>query len=401
MSYTIAQLKNDLTAVIHGTTLNQIQNLDGLIDRAGRKLVSELDPIETIRIAQINNALYDDVYDYSCPADLKGDRIIDIRPQVNRTTRDRFFQVYNEEFDLYKAKVNPAEVTVQYNTAVKSLRIKKNLTQGLLLNNCNSLTANGTWTVGGSATDLTVDELNYITAGGSLRCNLSAGANPSTGYFENSTMEAVDLSRDEGIGSLFVWVYLPTGSNFTNIILRWGSSSSNYWSATATSANNSVAFQNGWNLVRFDWSSATETGTPDSSAVDYLRVTGTYNGTAMTAFRIDNIVSQLGSIYEIEYYSKYIFRSSAGTFQETVLDDEDEINLDTDSYNLLFNLVAMYAVQQQQSSNGNFDYAFFEKQYEQDKARYIAKNKSQVMKPQQVYYAMPKRNVKTIRYSSN
>jgi hypothetical protein len=214
-------------------------------------------------------------------------------------------------------------------------------------------------------------------------------------------MEAVDLSRDEGIGSLFVWVYLPTGSNFTNIILRWGSSSSNYWSATATSANNSVAFQNGWNLVRFDWSSATETGTPDSSAVDYLRVTGTYNGTAMTAFRIDNIVSQLGSIYEIEYYSKYIFRSSAGTFQETVLDDEDEINLDTDSYNLLFNLVAMYAVQQQQSSNGNFDYAFFEKQYEQDKARYIAKNKSQVMKPQQVYYAMPKRNVKTIRYSSN
>lgn len=400
MSYTIAQLKNDLAGVIHGTTLNQIQNLDGLIDRAARKLLGDVDPIETVRIQQITNAIYDQVYDYSCPTDVKGDRIIDIRPQVNRTTSDRFFQVYNEEFDLYKATVEPAEVTVQYNTAVKSLRINKNLLPGLLLNSCNSLTANGTWSVGGSATNLTLDELNYVGSNGSLRCDLSAGANPSTGYFENSAMGAIDLSRDEDIGALFLWVYLPTASNFTNIILRWGSSSSDYWSVTATSANNSTAFQNGWNLIRFDWSGASETGTPDSSAVDYVRVTATYNGTAMSAFRLDNIVSQLGSIYEIEYYSKYLFRSSAGTFQETVSDDEDIVNLDTDSYNLLFNLVAYYAAQQQQGSNSGFDANFFLQQYEQDKARYIAKNKSQVMKPRQEYYSMPKRRATFIRYSS-
>lgn len=400
MSYIIAQLKNDLAGVIHGTTLNQIQNLNGLIDRAGRKLLGDVDPIETVRIEQITNALYDNVYDYSCPADLKGDRIIDIRPQVNRITADRFFQVYNEEFDLYKLSVTPAEVTVQYDNSVKSLRIKKNLLQGLTVNNCNSITDNGTWAVGGSASSLTVDELNYITAGGSLRCNLDAGANPSTGYIENSTMTAVDLSRDEDIGAIFLWVYLPTASNFTNIILRWGSSSSDYWSVTATSANNATAFQNGWNLIRFDWSSAIETGTPDSSAVDYIRVTATYNGTAMSAFRLDNIVSQLGTIYEIEYYSKYLFRSSAGTFQETVSDDEDIVNLDTDSYNLLFNLVAFYAAQQQQGSNSSFDANFFLQQYEQDKARYIAKNKSQVIKPRQEYYSMPKRKVTFIRNSS-
>lgn len=47
MSYNILDLKNDLEGVLHGTTNNQIQNLDGVINRAARQLLLDLDPQET------------------------------------------------------------------------------------------------------------------------------------------------------------------------------------------------------------------------------------------------------------------------------------------------------------------------------------------------------------------
>lgn len=399
MAYSIATLKQDLAAVIHGSTTNKIENLDGLIDRAARKLLADCDPIETVRITQLDNAIYDQVFDYTAPSDLKGDRVIDIRPQVNRTVRDRFFQLYQEEFDMTKADLprtvtGAPQFTIQYDTAVKSLRIAKNLLPGVLVNPASDTTGQGTWVAVATAQNLEQDTLNYVSGGGSLRFDLAAGANPSTGYLENSTFDAVDLSDYEDVGALFCYVYIPDPDIITNFILRWGSSSANYWSKTVTTAQNSTAFQVGWNLLRFDWDSATETGSPDATAVDYLRFTVTYDGTAETDLRLNNITAKLGSIYEIIYYSKFLFRdATTGTFAENVAADTDLINLDTDSYNLLFNLVSYYAAQQVQGSDSPFDATFFLTQYTEDLGRYKAKYKSQIIKPTQSYYSMPRRRV--------
>lgn len=400
MSYLISDLKTDLNGVLHGTTVNQVTGLDPLISRAARTFLNDLDPIETIRIAQLPT-IFDSVYDYACPTDLKGDRVIDIRPQVNRMANDRFFQLYNEEFDRTK-QLSPTQqkFTIQYNASVKTIRIEKGLIAATVLNGANDLTANGTWAAGSSASNLTLDTLNYVYGGGSLNFDVSAGGAGSTGYLENSTMTAVDLSELEDQGTLFAWAYIPDTSIITNFILRWGSSSANYWSVTTTTGFGGVAFQTGWNLLSFAWDGAAETGTPDSSAVDYLRFTVTYNGTAETDLRLNSITAQNGAIHEIEYYSKYLFRTSAGVFQETVTDDTNIVNLDTDSYNVFFSLVSLYCAQQVQGQNSAFDLKFFQEEYDKQRKRYTDKIKSQIINPQSSYYSMPpQRNITTVRYS--
>ena len=402
MSYPISQLKDELTGVQHGTTLSQITGLYEIFNRAAREVLADFDPIETVRIQQLTSPLYDKVFDYASPADLKGDRIIDVRPQVRRTVADRFAQYYNQEFDLQKLSVasNPLW-TIQYNNGTKSLRVAKNLTPAILLNAVSSITDNGTWVVGGSASNLTADTLNYATGSGSLKFDLAAGGVGSTGYIENTTMEAVDLTRDLNEGSEFAWFYVQTASHVTNVILRWGQDASNYWTNTVTTTAFGTALANGWNLLKFDWLTATKVGSPDVTKTAYAQATVTYDGTALPACRFDAITSQLGTIYEIEYYSKFLFRDAAtGVFQETVASDNDIINLDTDSYNVYFNLVAYFAAQQVQGTDGQFDVAFYKNEYEKARDRYKAKIRSQVTKPTSVYYAMPKKKVTYIRYSS-
>lgn len=393
MSYPISTLKTELTAVLHGTTLNKVQALDNLIDRAARQLIADCDPQETKRISQIDNAIYDRVYDYAVPVDLKGNCIVDIRPQVNRKFSDKFSQFYNEAFDYTKYQViGKGQFTISWDTGVRTLRISKDLPAGQLINGATTITDNGTWAVGSLASNLRNDNLNYVYGSSSLRFDVDAGADPSTAYLENSTMNAVDLTRDEDQGVIFAYVWIPTPANVTNFILRWGSSSADYWSRTVTVAQNNVAFQTGWNLLRFDWDGATVTGSPDASVVDYLRFTVTYDGTADTDFRLNNIVSQLGTIYEMEYYSKYLFRSaSTGAFQETVTSDNDLVNLDTDSYNMLFNLVCYYVAQQTQSANSGFDSTFWLTEYNNALKRYKARYKSEIIKPQGTYYSMPRK----------
>lgn len=392
MAYNVTALKADLAGVLHGTTLNNITNLDGLIYRAARQVLRDVDPQETIRITPFVNPIYNQVFDYAAPTDLKGTKIIDIRPQVNRYASDIWLQDYNQAFDIAKARTLQDQMTVQFNSSVKTLRLTApNLPQGLLLNDASGVTNNGTWVAGGNASGLTTDNVNFVSGGGSLKFNLSAGANPSTGYLENTTSQALDLTTLLNQGTLFLYTYLPTGSDFTNLKLRFGSTSGNYYEITATTTQQNTSFANGWNLVAFPWSSATTTGTPDVTAIDYERVLWTYNGTAQTAVRLNNIIGRLGTILEIEYYSKFMFRNAlTGAYQEEVDDDSNLINLDTESYDLLFYQVAALAVQQQQGKNAlQYDGKYFTGLYQDAVDRYKATYKSQWQKPRSTYYKKP------------
>lgn len=389
--YSVGDLKQDILAVLHGTTLNQIQGINFLINRASRKLLNDLDPIETERITQLATPLYDKVYDYACPNDLKDDRIIDIFPQVKRKLRDRFFQKYAEDFDLYKEwNINKGDFTVEWDTYQKFIRISKCLRQPILVNPATEITASGTWTASPNATNLQDDNLYFIYGNSSLRFDLSVGANPSTGSLQNSTFQPVDLSQEEGQGVMFAYVYIPDTTVVNDFSLRWGSSSTDYWENTVSANFFGNAFETGWNLLKFEWETATATGTPDTTAITYLQFIVDYDGTATANFRLNSITSQLGTIYNIKYYSKFIFRDEiTGAFKEEVSNDADLINLDTTSYNMLTNLCAYFAVQQQKSNNGAYDAQFFLSEYEKERQRYVNKIRSQVIKPQAQYYKLP------------
>lgn len=392
MSYTISTLKNDISSVVHGTTTNKIPNIYGHINRAARDLLLDVDPKETQRIVQLASQVFNDVFDYPIPVDVKGDRLVDLRLTAGRIPREVFVQDYAVTFDSNKSLGLSNGIYTQWNTGVKSLRIEAPfLTAPVQLSSTSSTTD---WTATTGASNLSLDSTNYVAGGGALVFNLDAGS--STGYIENSSLTALDLSSHLNQSTLFTWVYLPTGSDITSVTLRWGSSSSDYYSYTATSNQQGTSFQNGWNLVAFPWVSASTTGTPDVESIDYVRVTFAYDSTLQTGVKVCNIVSTLGYIFELQYYSKYLFRNaSTNVFQETVVDETDDnlvVNLDTESYNLLFNKTAFYVAQALQGADAQYDATFWDSEYRKSLARYQKLNPSEAIKKSEVYYKMPKKS---------
>lgn len=388
MAYSVSNLKADLTGVIHGTTLNKIQGIDLLINRAARQFLLEVDPQETMRLAPLAIPLNNNQFEYPAPSDLKGDKVVDIRPQVNRSPGEIYLQEYNQQFDVEKLWTLQPSFTVQWNTAVKTLRVNAPyLNTNIVINSADDPTDNGTWSAVAPASNLQQNTQNFVYSSGSLQFDLAAGA-PATGVVENATMSSVNLETHELISQIYYWVYLPTASNFTSVTLRWGSSNADYWQSTATTDAQGNAFVDGWNQLKADWSTATVVGAPDASAVDYLYAGYSYNGTAMNGVLLNQIISMKGHIFNIAYYSKCLFRTSAGVFIETVTDDSNLINLDTETYDVFFNQVAYLCVQQAFDGSAPSDYAFFKDRYDKGVARYQALYKSQLQKPQTTYYQM-------------
>ena len=65
MTYSISQANAELAAILHGTNLNKVQNLNGLHNRTARQLLADTDPMETIRKGLTVTPLFNQVWDYS------------------------------------------------------------------------------------------------------------------------------------------------------------------------------------------------------------------------------------------------------------------------------------------------------------------------------------------------
>lgn len=392
MPYSVQTCLTDLAGVIHGTTINKVPNVYGILNRAARAMLLDVDPKETQRIVQLSQ-VFNNVYDYPLPVDVKGDRLIDLRPQAGRKPSDIFFQGYEINFDAYKGVSTKNKIYTQWNTGVKTLRIEApTLTAPVILTDTSTLTG---WSATSGAQNLSLDTINNVAGGGAVTFDLAAG--PTTGSIQISTLQPIDLTGHANIDTEFYWVYLPTGSAITNLNLKWGSDfTANYYTLTVTANQQGIAFVNGWNLIAVPWVSATKVGTPVITAFDSIQLTVAYNGALQTGLKFCTLTSNTGYIFEAVYYSKYLFRdASTNAFQETVTDVTDNtklINLDTDSYNLFFNKVAFYTAQSLQGSDAQYDAMYWGGEdgqggeYGNALKRYRAENPSEAMLKGSTYY---------------
>lgn len=358
--------------------------LDLIYDSA-QILLLDLDAQETKRIMQI--PIFNQVYDYTCPIDLKGNAAIDIFPQVNRQWQDYYSQQYNQDFDISKLTSLQDSFTVLFNSSTKSLRINApTLTAPTILNQVSATSNNGTWTVGGTGSSLTANNTNFQSGGGALQFNMTTG----TATLTNSTSGTVDISSMLNQGSLFCYVYLSTGSQITSITLKWGSSASNTYAVTVTQNQLGVAFTNGWNLLQFPWLGATVTGSPSPTAITYLQVSVLATAT-QTGILVNNIFAGMPLLCNIEYYSKYLFRDAiTGSYQEVPTDPSNLVNLDTETFNLLVLQCGLQLAQQQQGVDALFyDANYFSSRYDAAIERYKALYKSEKQVTQATYYSMP------------
>lgn len=383
MAYNVTNLKSDMAGALHGTSVNQITNLYGLLFRAASELLSDIDPEETRRTLGLTTPVYGQVYEYACPSDLKGNRLIDLRPYVNRLAGDRTSQFYSSDFDRMKEGIKGGSmIETRWNTGVKTLRISVPASDNIVIDTMDDI---GTWVNGGGAGTITLDSVNFAQGSASLKYNLTG-----SGYLYNPSLSS-DLSAIENEGVLFCWVWSPAILP-TSHTLRWGTDASNYWEVTVAGSWDGTAYIEGWNQLGFDWSAATKTGTPSSSTVNYAYLYTNQTGSA-TPVRLDYLMAAPGKMFELEYYSKCLFRDGIyGTFKERPTTDSDRVNLDTDSYMLYFNKVMRLAIQQLQGSDGASDAKTFDELYQEGLKNYRGKYPSQAQKAQTTYYGVKRRS---------
>lgn len=386
--------QTELYAIINSAShgkFSQVQDRQVIVNRAVRSVLADMDLRSTKRKSTLSPNLFSDVYDYTAPSDIKGEKIIDLRKQVNRPKFEKWSLVDEAEFDRTK---NQYKVAIRDENFSKLLRVSGGSSKSKTLHDCESLTANGTWAAAGDASNLTLDNDNYISGGGALNFDMAAGG--ATGYVELTGANQVDLSDYDEKGSIFVWVYVPDysdaeGDTVTNFILRWGNDSSNYWSRTVTTNNEGVTFYDGWNLLRFDWNGATETGTVTPSTIDYLRLTVTKSTSlaADTDWRVDSFIARIGDIYDMVYYTKYGWQNSSGTYIEESSASTDLLLGDTDEIEGIVHKASELSAQELKDWD---DVKYYQGNYQDWKRKYESNYPSEALKKTRNYGSLPRIN---------
>lgn len=321
----ISDLKVNLTGMMHGGSLSKVRSIDHLFERAANTLIGKISPIETERITALTSLVYDDVYNYPLPSDYR--KIIDLYPQENRQSLDSSRRSYAGNFDLRKLIENNT-ISIESNEGTKFIRINWRKRSGKLLHNMNSLTQNGTWSAVGTASGLKAQTLYKISGNASIEFDVAVTGDG----IQNTDMAAIDLTDEDEIADEFKWVDIPTSAdllNFNGATVRWGNDvSAIYWEGTAVTAQaDGTAFKVGWNLLKFPWADATETGTVDPSKINSSRIVFDVDA-AIKNLRVDNIIFTLGRPFDLKYYSQFIFKNSSGVWISRPTSDTDDVVLE-------------------------------------------------------------------------
>ncbi len=344
---TIGDFKDNLAGLLHGVNIDTINDLDLILQRASNTLLSKIDPIDTMRTAALSQTIHDDVFNYSLPSDYK--KIIDLIPQDNRNSWDTAVRNPAGQFDLQKAVANK-KISIEGSEGSKIARINWRTRQGKLLNAMDSVTANGTWIAVGTATGIQANTIFKKTGSASIEFDIVASGDG----ISNISMSTLDFTDEDEVADIFVWVYFGAVTNLTSISGIWGNDiTTKYWTSTAqTTQADGRAFQVGWNLIKFSWSTATETGTVTPNSVDSFKITFATTG-AISNVRVDNIMFSIGRNFDIKYYSKYLLKNSSGIWIPTFTSDSDIIVLDDDAVQILLEEALIASAQQ--IENAGFD----------------------------------------------
>jgi hypothetical protein len=347
-NFTKSELKTRVASMVSGTL--QDADINTLLNKTATELWGEVDIRSSKRKSALSPNLFEDIYQYTCPTDLKGQKVIDVAPQTDRGRFDNWRLVTPEEFDRIKQDQR-TDVADEPFKVKRSNWIGENLVavsdydfvRKLLLSRpvddtetvISAMESTTNWSEVGDADSIAVDSSNYVRGSACLKWNIDAGGTTTAGI-SNSSLDAVDITDYLSEGSVFVWVYIVSTTNLTNFILRLGSDSSNYYSITVTTNNEGTSFYAGWNLLRFPMSSKSTTGTPDYENIDYvsLYMTKTAGKVSENGYRFDHLVIKLGKHYDVIFYSLYPWQSSSGTYLEESTADTDSINMDSSELSL-------------------------------------------------------------------
>lgn len=187
----------------------------------------------------------------------------------------------------------------------------------------DSTTADGgTWaadTTNSDASNVTSDAIEFKQGSGCVNFDLVVAQSGNNRATISSTISTLNLSDLENLGAFIFWAYIPDVTYTTSITLFWGSSSTSYWSATATTDINGNAFVAGWNRVKLNWIDGTAVSSPNSSAIAYIRFDINYSASQANAtdYRLDDLIIVRPEPLTFSYTSWYVGTDTTGVTART------------------------------------------------------------------------------------
>ncbi len=169
----------------------------------------------------------------------------------------------------------------------------------------------------------------YIKKQGSasVKFDLTTGLSESTITFSDQ----LDISNLLNINTAYrLWVFFPTAAptKFTNVKIRFISSTGNYYEVTTTTQFDGSAWTaNDWNKLSWSLSNATTTGSPDATNISSIQIAFTHSGSysAITNMRVDFLYQVNPDYMDVLYYSAIKGTDSTGATDKIILDESDDI----------------------------------------------------------------------------
>lgn len=356
---TVAQFKDILGSKTGGKPISKIPNFYSMLYQAMLMVKSQVDLPSSIRTQQLTNPIYSDVDYYVVPQDLGMMAIVNLRPI---TPDDSYYDYHNfsqRQFTIENKFDSTTNFTrryaIKYQDGVPYILISGIGEVPFVINNCESLTANGTWGAYGVASAVALDTMQMYSGNASITFTVNAGGAQG---LQNSNMTSVDLTEENDI---FYAVYLPTTTGVTGVRLGIGQSTGAYYTATSTTDFFGNALHAGWNLISVAKSAFTAgVGSPTWSGVVFAQfeVLGTF-ATSTSGFRFDNLVANVGVLMEFDYYSDYSFASSSMAFKAIPTSDSDYIVMDGTEIPLLINQFTEIMAVDLKQSGATVDYSAY------------------------------------------
>lgn len=291
MSCTIADVQTPLNTFIRDTTTDSVSAAERLeaINEATAWLIEQttndhqirtynLDYVPTIHSYKISSALAD----FLEPADLRRAEADQDMPATRKATREMAedIAVGSSEFAFGIQRKDGAAY------AIINLQGKY---QSQVLATFDTTTADGgTWVAAQDASNVATDDSNFTAGSGSVSFDVSGA---TTVAQLSSTITSQDLSEFADNAILTLDVHIPDATYTSSVTLYWGNSSTVYYSVTSTTDMQGNTIASGDNTFKFNWADATETGSVDDTAIDYVRIDINYSASqgADTGYRLDNL----------------------------------------------------------------------------------------------------------------
>lgn len=356
--YTLYNLKQDVNANLPGGGINQLVNFFNTFDKGRRAMIGKVRPEELIKTAYLEDALFPAVDKYAVPEDMKYDDVIQIARLSGYRNVDTMEHplelVYRRRFGQKRGSAANV-MNIGYENGVKYARIFRptsgsrygvganNSNNALnceyrVIHNCDSLNENGTWNVGGNVVNLREDRLQHVIGRGSLSFDINNSA--TSGFIENFTLTPFSILEFLKRGAEFAWLNLSIPRELIAVRLIMGSNpddlTTDLYEASVNSPHDNNEFIVGWNLLKYMLQNLSMVGTPNPSALTYIRFEFETTGVAIPNCNLDNIILRQGSVYEMTYNSSYIVRDPVtGQWKKIPTQNSDIIVAEEDTYNLL------------------------------------------------------------------